>query len=59
MPETPTRTIRADDDTWDKAKALARAATPTGVSVSQWIRDTIHAHFRDKRNQTKDGGEHA
>lgn len=51
MPEMPRRSIRADEQTWDRARRLARNATATGVSVSEWIRDAINNAWEERRNR--------
>lgn len=53
MPEMPKRSIRADEQTWDRARRLARNATATGVSVSEWIRGAINAAWEDRRRPAK------
>lgn len=51
--QMPQRSIRADDETWERAKRLARNATATGVSVSEWIREAINKAWREKYPTTR------
>lgn len=53
MADTPRRSIRADDETWERAKRLARNATATGVSVSEWIREAINRAWDDRYPRKK------
>lgn len=56
MPETPRRSLRADDTTWDRAKELAYVRR---TSVSELIRSLIDRLWKEeppKKKRGRNGG---